>query len=102
MNFYLEHMSLEESVILPEAERSLSEQDWAQLDAAFGQNADPLTGHYPAPAEYEKLFSLIVARAPLQRRVRRPEEPWRPSERVQVAGAALAMVVGTMLQLRLA
>ena len=46
--------------------------------------------------------SLIVARAPLQRRVRRPGEPWRPSERVQVAGAALAMVVGTMLQLRLA
>ena len=64
VNFYLEHMSLEESVILPEAERSLSEHDWAQLDAAFGQNADPLTGHYPAPAEYEKLFSLIVARAP--------------------------------------
>ena len=64
VKFYLDHMSLEESVILPEAERVLSEQDWAQLDAEFEKNADPLTGHYPAPAEYEKLFSLIVSRAP--------------------------------------
>lgn len=64
VKFYLDHMSLEESVILPEAERVLSEQDWAQLDAEFEKNADPLTGHYTAPAEYEKLFSLIVSRAP--------------------------------------
>jgi hypothetical protein len=34
------------------------------VDAAFAQNADPLTGKYPPTAEYEKLFSLIVQRAP--------------------------------------
>jgi hemerythrin-like domain-containing protein len=64
INFYLEHMSLEESVILPEAERCFSEDDWRVLDAAFAQNADPLTGHYPPAQEFEKLFSLIVTRAP--------------------------------------
>jgi hypothetical protein len=42
----------------------LSEEDWRVLDAAFAENADPLTGHFPPPAEYEKLFSMIVARAP--------------------------------------
>ncbi len=64
INFYLEHMSMEESVILPEAERCFSEDDWRMLDAAFAQNADPLTGHYPPAQEFEKLFSLIVTRAP--------------------------------------
>lgn len=64
VDFYLEHMSLEESVILPEAERCLSAEDWQALDAAFVENADPLTGHYPPAQEYEKLFSLIVTRAP--------------------------------------
>jgi hemerythrin-like domain-containing protein len=64
VDFYLDHMNLEESIVLPEAERCLTEEDWCLLDAAFAENADPLTGHYPPPAEYEKLFSLIVARAP--------------------------------------
>ena len=64
VDFYLEHMSLEETVILPQAERCLSDEDWALLDQAFAENADPLTGHYPPTQEYEKLFSLIVTRAP--------------------------------------
>jgi hypothetical protein len=49
---------------LPEAERCLNDEDWALLDKAFAENADPLTGHYPPTQEYEKLFSLIVTRAP--------------------------------------
>ena len=64
MAFYLEHMHLEESVILPEAEHCLTDQEWQALDAAFAANADPLTGHYPPAQEYEKLFSMIVRRAP--------------------------------------
>ena len=64
VNFYLAHMQLEESAILPQAQAALTPEDWAELDAAFEQNADPLTGQYPPTAEYEKLFSLIVARAP--------------------------------------
>jgi hemerythrin-like domain-containing protein len=64
IDFYLEHMRLEEEVILPEAEKVLAAEDWAEIDAAFEKNADPLTGKYPPAAEYEKLFSLIVQRAP--------------------------------------
>ncbi len=64
VDFYLEHMNLEETVILPEAERCLNDEDWQLLDKAFAENADPLTGHYPPTQEFEKLFSLIVTRAP--------------------------------------
>ncbi len=64
VNFYLEHMNLEETVILPEVERCFSEDDWRVLNAAFAENADPLTGRYPPAQEYEKLFTLIVTRAP--------------------------------------
>lgn len=61
---YVAHMNLEENVILPEAERCFSEDDWQLLDAAFAENADPLTGQYRPTQAYEKLFSMIVTRAP--------------------------------------
>ena len=61
---YQEHMNLEENVILPEAERCFSEDDWRLLDAAFAENADPLTGQYRPTEAYERLFTLIVTRAP--------------------------------------
>ena len=64
VDFYIDHMRLEEEVILPEAEKTLQASDWAEIDAAFAKNADPLTGNYPPTAEYENLFSLIVQRAP--------------------------------------
>ncbi len=62
--FYLEHMGLEEAVVLPAAKRLLSEADWREIDAAFASNCDPLTGKYPVDPVYEKLFTLIVSRAP--------------------------------------
>jgi hemerythrin-like domain-containing protein len=49
---YLEHMRLEEEVILPEAEKVLTEADWKELDAAFEKNCDPLTGKYPPDPAY--------------------------------------------------
>jgi hemerythrin-like domain-containing protein len=61
---YLEHMNLEENVILPEAERCFSDEDWQLLNEAFAENADPLTGQYRPTEAYERLFSLIVTRAP--------------------------------------
>ena len=61
---YLEHMRLEETLVLPAAEAALLEEDWVALDLAFDQNADPLTGKYlPGPA-FEKLFSHIVSISP--------------------------------------
>jgi hemerythrin-like domain-containing protein len=64
ISFYLEHMRLEEAVILPAAQRVLDDQDWAELDAAFATNCDPLTGKYPRDATYDRLFTRIVTRAP--------------------------------------
>ena len=61
---YLEHMRLEETAILPEAERSLDAADWKELDAAFATNCDPLTGKYPRDPLYDRLFTRIVMFAP--------------------------------------
>ena len=63
VDFYLSHMQLEESEILPLAERTFTAEDWARLDAAFLSNRDPLTGHPPAEV-YQPLFSKIVLAAP--------------------------------------
>ncbi len=62
--FYLEHMRLEETVILPMAQKVLSDADWAELDAAFATNCDPLTGKYPRDPAYDRLFTKIVSQAP--------------------------------------
>ena len=62
--FYLEHMRLEETLILPEAEKVLTDADWKELDAAFEKNCDPLTGKYPPDPAYDRLFTRIVMRAP--------------------------------------
>lgn len=64
VKFYLEHMQVEEKEILPAAVKSLSAQDWAELDAAFGSNRDPLTGKHPRDPLYDRLFSRIVMMAP--------------------------------------
>lgn len=64
LGFYLEHMRLEETLILPEAERVLHADDWQRLDQAFAANADPLSGKYPRDPVYDRLFTRIVTRAP--------------------------------------
>jgi hemerythrin-like domain-containing protein len=64
LDFYLEHMRMEETVIMPEAEKVLTDADWAALDAAFATNCDPLTGKYPRDPVYDRLFTRIVMRAP--------------------------------------
>ena len=63
VSFYLAHMATEEQQILPLAEQVLTDDDWADLDAAFGANRDPLTGHEPEP-DYRALFTRIVNRVP--------------------------------------
>ena len=60
---YLAHMGSEEPDVLPAAQRLFSEADWAELDAAFAANKDPLTGHEPEDG-YRPLFSKIVNAAP--------------------------------------
>jgi hemerythrin-like domain-containing protein len=63
IRFYLDHMGIEEGELLPAAQRLFSADDWAELDAAFAQNRDPLAGH-EASEDYKPLFHKIVMQAP--------------------------------------
>lgn len=66
LDFYQEHMALEETVVLPEAERCMTEADWSVLDAAFRENMDPLGGKFPTNPAYDRLFTRIVL-TPMER-----------------------------------
>lgn len=71
VEFYLAHMGLEEKTILPAALTHLSADDWAELDAAFAANHDPLVARQATPDAsdhaddpYRQLVQTIVNRAP--------------------------------------
>lgn len=63
LHFYLDHMRIEETKLLPVAQRLLSGQERRTLDERFGARRDPLAGGPHAP-EYDRLFSRIVQKAP--------------------------------------
>ncbi len=63
-DFYKTHMAVEEKQIIPEALKVLTEEDWTTLDAAFAENADPLSTSQPRDPIYDRLFSKITFRAP--------------------------------------
>ena len=64
VDFYSEHLRLEESIIIPEAFKVLTEEDWVKLDAAFEKNIDPLSGKATRDPSYDRLFTKITLRAP--------------------------------------
>lgn len=64
LDFYLEHMRIEETIIIPEAIKVLTDDDWKKLDAAFQANTDPLSERIPRIPVYDRLFTKIVMRAP--------------------------------------
>ncbi len=59
----LQHMSLEESVLIPLARRYLRDSDWVEIGAAFGENGDP---RFVADPEhgFGGLFARIMSLAP--------------------------------------
>lgn len=63
VDLHWRHMRLEEDVVMPLAERWLTEADWRPIDAAFQTNDDPLFGARPRE-EFRRLFGLILNRAP--------------------------------------
>ena len=63
VSFYLEHMRIEETQVLPLAERVLTPEDWLELDAAFLKNRDALAG-YEADEVYRPLFKRILMALP--------------------------------------
>ena len=62
-DFHWQHMRKEEDVILPAAERVLTDADWAELNAAFAGKANPLGG-VQAHQDFDQLFREIVKLAP--------------------------------------
>lgn len=62
--FYLEHMRLEETIVLPAAKKFFDATQWKTIDAAFATNCDPLTGTYACDPVYDRLFTKIVTQAP--------------------------------------
>jgi hypothetical protein len=63
VDFYLTHMRMEETELLPVAVQKLSESDWAQLNEAFEHHDDPLASGKRDPS-YDRLFTRIVMKAP--------------------------------------
>jgi hemerythrin-like domain-containing protein len=60
--FHWNHMRCEEQELLPLAEQSLGEADWAAIEAAFAGNEDPLADL--RDQDFDKLFARIVSIAP--------------------------------------
>lgn len=58
-NFHWAHMSREENVILPLAEKYLLSEDWVSINAAFKSNSDPLVG-INTQREFRELFRRLV------------------------------------------
>lgn len=63
VRFYLEHMRVEETQLLPVAERVLAPADWDEISRAFEADRDPLAGGQRDP-NYDRLFTRIVLSAP--------------------------------------
>lgn len=61
--FERRHMALEEKELLPLAMRSLTGEDWQEIDAAFAANDDPLFGTVRRE-QFERLFQHILNLAP--------------------------------------
>lgn len=53
------HRRLEEEVILPAARQRLTEDEWNEIDDAFGANRDPFAG-VKVEADLGRLFVMIV------------------------------------------
>jgi len=61
-DLHWQHMHREEHELLPLAERALTADDWAAIEAAFAANDDPLAG--VGEREYRRLFQRIAEIAP--------------------------------------
>ncbi len=63
VDFYRQHMLLEEREVFPLADSALLPEDWDELDAAMARFADPLAGAVPEE-EYRALFARILNLVP--------------------------------------
>ncbi|WP_448208010.1 hemerythrin domain-containing protein [Azospirillum sp. sgz302134] len=59
----LRHLQKEEGVVMPMAKRALHPEDWAEINAAFADNKDPLFSD-EAQEDSRALYSRVVNLAP--------------------------------------
>jgi hemerythrin-like domain-containing protein len=60
---YRQHMRKEEDGVMPIARRVLNAQDWADINRAWAEHRDPLTG-VESEKEYEQVLDRIIKLAP--------------------------------------
>ena len=61
-HFHWKHMRLEESEVIPRAEKALLAEDWAAIEAAFAGNDDPIADL--REKDFKLLFQRILNLAP--------------------------------------
>jgi len=61
-HFHWKHMRREENEVMPRAERALTSEDWAAIEAAFAGNDDPIADL--REKDFATLYQRIVALAP--------------------------------------
>jgi hemerythrin-like domain-containing protein len=61
-DFHWNHMRKEETQLLPRAQRALTGEEWAAIEAAFAGNEDPIADL--RDRDFRALFQKIVALAP--------------------------------------
>ena len=64
IDFYLNHIQLEEKFLIPQALQVLKPEDWLMLDKAFEKNSDPLSKSRQRDPIYDRLFTKIVMHTP--------------------------------------
>jgi hemerythrin-like domain-containing protein len=64
VEFYLSHMRVEETELLPVAQKLLRESDWKELNQAFQAQGDALSMGGDHDPVYDRLFTRIVMRTP--------------------------------------
>ena len=60
--FHWTHMRREEREVIPRAERALKPEDWADIEAAFAGNADPISDL--RESDFSALYQRILMLAP--------------------------------------
>ncbi len=64
IDFYLNHIRLEEKYLIPQALNVLTAAEWKELDKAFEKNSDPMSQQQPRDPVYDRLFTKIVMHTP--------------------------------------
>jgi branched-chain amino acid transport system ATP-binding protein len=57
--FQTKHLQKEEGVVIPMARQALTDEDWAEIGAAFADNQDPLFGESARAETREKFLGLV-------------------------------------------